>query len=473
MIAKERTVPPVTVCRWDGCLLPRAEIKASLLYLAHKTGKPVRFGMYPGEPRYSARVVNVFVCTRDSGLADAGIKVVTLDRQDYVLADGQTAYRLELKGSYTLDDNSTTLAVVDRNNVIVRIDFTAADNAAARAILAHVVDQAIPHLRFDVEDEAQSRAGTISTAYQAYFAAALAECIQTKQNEHTQAERDAENYYHLLIGAERQRMATAEELAALQALTKGNAKAQGAKQATQLMALEADAYYEEITLHPNGSVSATTGEIVIEYADWEFPMGQYELLIDPKGRITISATMDHPVDYPHPHVSDTGSPCLGNIHADVGRMIGQFRIAEALQVLYQFLVSYEPSGAYVKIGKFDASGEFDDPDEDPCQDCADKYSPYCIWRCEHNDGWYTCSDCADYRTDYCYRECEHNDDFSPCDDCTDACTERCCLQCDYNEHWELMSPCANCKDGDCAECPWAEKRDELQREEEAAHAQTT
>ena len=31
MIDKESRVPPVTVSRWDGCLLPRAEIKASLV----------------------------------------------------------------------------------------------------------------------------------------------------------------------------------------------------------------------------------------------------------------------------------------------------------------------------------------------------------------------------------------------------------------------------------------------------------
>ena len=99
-------------------------------------------------------------------------------------------------------------------------------------------------------------------------------------------------------------------------------------------------------------------------------------------------------------------------------MIGQLRIAEALQVLYQFLVSYEPGGAYVKIGKFDRTGEFDDPDDDPCEDCEDKYTPYCIYQCEHNeDGCYTCNDCNDYRTEYCYAECQYNQDLSPCDDC--------------------------------------------------------
>jgi len=175
-----KQVPPVTVSRWDGCLLPRDEIKASLLYLSHKTGRPVRFGMYPGTSRYSSKVIHVFVCTRDGGHADAGIPAVTIRGQDYVFSNTQRSFCQELKGDYILDDSSTTIAVVDRNNIVIRFEFTAADNDAARAVLAYVVEKAIPLLRFDMEEYVESRVDEAATQYRQFFSAALSERVEAK-----------------------------------------------------------------------------------------------------------------------------------------------------------------------------------------------------------------------------------------------------------------------------------------------------
>ncbi|NOZ70372.1 MAG: hypothetical protein GXP38_00420, partial [Chloroflexi bacterium] len=204
----KKQIPKITISRWDGCLLPRDEIRASLLYLAHKTGKTVRFGRYPGEPRYSSRIVNVFICARDNQYGDAGISAVTIRGQDYVFSNVQRSLCLELKGEYILDDNSTTIAVVDRNNIIIRFEITAADNDSARAILAYVVERAIPLLRFDVEEVVESRKDEAEGQYRQFFSAALSERVEAKRNENLQAERDAENHYHSLIAAERLRITT-------------------------------------------------------------------------------------------------------------------------------------------------------------------------------------------------------------------------------------------------------------------------
>jgi hypothetical protein len=120
-------------------------------------------------------------------------------------------------------------------------------------------------------------------------------------------------------------------------------------------------------------------------------------------------------------VATDGVPCLGNISADIAKMLGRMLIAEALQLLREFLSSYNPDNPYENIAHFDPSGEFDDPDDDPCQGCDDSCTPHCIASCSHNDNAFTCSDCCEIRTDYCYDECilnERFERFCPCDYCS-------------------------------------------------------
>jgi hypothetical protein len=102
-------------------------------------------------------------------------------------------------------------------------------------------------------------------------------------------------------------------------------------------------------------------------------------------------------------------------------MLGRMQMAEALQLLREFLSSYNPDNPYENISHFDPNGEFIDPDEDPCQDCNDSCTPHCIASCSHNDSAFTCSDCSELRSDYCYAECALNErfeQFCPCDYCS-------------------------------------------------------
>ena len=120
-------------------------------------------------------------------------------------------------------------------------------------------------------------------------------------------------------------------------------------------------------------------------------------------------------------------------------------------------------GPYIRIGKFDP--EYNDPDEDPCDDCEDYHSPYCICDCSHNDGNYSCSDCGEYRTDYCYSECSYNvpgfQYISPCDPCEES-ESYCFLECPYNKKWEQNNPCSDCdKQGKCDDCEYAEKKEQI------------
>ena len=134
------------------------------------------------------------------------------------------------------------------------------------------------------------------------------------------------------------------------------------------------------------------------------------------------------------------------------------RIAEALQVLHTFLSSYNREGAYESIAHFDSTGLYVDGDADPCQDCDERCSPYCIKRCEHNDSYYGCGDCYDYRTSFCYQECEYNEGHElvhPRDGCDQASTDYCFLECPYNDDWQLHNPCDNCQRPECTRtCPY-------------------
>ena len=238
------------------------------------------------------------------------------------------------------------------------------------------------------------------------------------------------------------------------------------------------------------SFVATTGPITIEYDGWEFPLGRYEVTVEPTGSLNIKNLTEHPrAEHPHPHVGADGAPCLGNVHADIAKLIGRMRIAEALQVLHRFLCSYNREGAYESIAHLDPTGQYVDGEADPCQDCDERCSPYCINRCEHNDAYYRCGDCYDYRSEFCYQECEYNEGYElvhPCEGCpstgsghpepvvrqahhpeqcrrVEGCdqtsTEHCFLECPYNEDWQLHNPCDNCQRSECTpRCPYYEKK---------------
>ena len=172
---------------------------------------------------------------------------------------------------------------------------------------------------------------------------------------------------------------------------------------------------------------------------------------------------EHPrAEHPHPHVGSDGTPCLGNVHGDIAKLLGKMRIAEALQVLHSFLSSYNREGAYESIAHFDPTGEFVDQEDDPCQDCDERCSPWCINRCQNNDGLFGCGDCYDYRSSFCFEDCEFNSAFElvhPCDGCDQEATDHCYLECSYNQDWEMQKPCENCQRDECRDdCPYFEKR---------------
>jgi len=462
--------PTVEIVAWPQLRFPRREITGALAFLAYKARRPVRFSRFYDTPVYSSDMVNFAVCTAGVRPDTADINTVRLGGESLPLQSSQRLFEgTGLPGQRIEDEAGTALALVDHNNVVLLADITVTDNTTARRILSHVAERAAPLLDFDVEKKRQEQREEIAKAYDAFHNSALRALVSQKELDISRREQEANNLYSRLVNVERELPFEREELGVLKELVESVRPRIVEKQAEGILSLLASGEYETITPFVNGRLFARTSTIVIEHDGWLFNLGRYEITIDPRSEIIIRSCDGTDGDgYPHPHIDSNGSPCLGNIHGDVGRAFGRMHIYEGLTLLHSFLSTYNPEGPFANIGRFDP--EYDDPDGERCDNCEDCRTPYCIMDCGHNEVW-CCADCLEYRTGYCFRECPHNvPGFTferPCDHCDDKQEEHCYLVCEYNDKWELENPCEDCRLSDCSECPYREKKEQLGVEQHA------
>jgi len=214
------------------------------------------------------------------------------------------------------------------------------------------------------------------------------------------------------------------------------------------------------------AVKATTQEINVEYDGCEYELGQYVITISfQESDIRIENLVESGRDYDHPHVSN-GVPCLGNLTVGVSKLLAEVDYAGLLQVLVQFLESYNDGNPYLKIEHWDPN--YRDGDEQErifencwesvsnfdCVDCSDDACPY------HDDAEYRCwenssiRECIACRIDRCrYQEqalVQCRSDHQPCecvecehDSCPYAGMEQ---ECRDSHNSEL---CRGCEVADC------------------------
>lgn len=473
---ESKTIPSVTIHPWPTMAVPKIEIQNILAFLAYKTNKPVTCRVFAEDEGYSENSISVRMAVADGLRKTSKTGTVRLGERRYVLSETQVTADIEIdvpEEKRILDDDSLTLAYVDHNRIIIPIELTAANNEDTRALLAYIVEHSIDLLDFKMNAKLLEQRKKLSQHFCEAFSKAVQRRIAGQEEELKDAERKAEQAYYTILDFERRKPIIQKELKFLKKLEQTHKPRLFRKQAHALIELQASGQYSSITPNDDGSISATTTPITIEYDGWQFPLGRYTINLDPKGDIRIEA-LEPPTDtdYPHPHVATDGYPCLGNVGSDIPKMLGSMRIAEVLQVLYEFLCEYNPDSPYEKISSFDPTGQYYDEDDNPCENCDESCSPYCLFECRENEGQYTCSDCYEYRTEYCYSECSYNEDFErfkPCDDCRDRDTEHCYLNCQYNTQWLLRCPCDSCPFEDCcSECPYFKKLQNLK--EAAKHA---
>lgn len=477
-MSESKTIPSITIHTWPSMTIPKMEIQNILTFLAYKTNKPVNFRWYTEDEGYCENSISVRITVADGLCKTSKTDTVRLGEKLYKLSDSQLTVDIEAnvpEEKRILDDDFLTLAYVDHNRIIIPIELTATDNEETRALLAYVVEHSIELLDFKMNDKLLEQRKKLSQHFCEAFAKYAQRSITEREEELSDSQHKADQAYYTILDFERRKPVIEKELKYLKKLEQIRKPRLFRKQAHALIELQASGQYIAITANDDGSISATTTPITIEYDGWQFPLGRYDINIDPKGDIKIEA-LDPPTDTdnPHPHVATDGRPCLGNIAADIPKMLGSMRIAEALQVLYEFLCEYNPDSPHERISRFDPTGQYYDEDDNPCENCDQSCSPYCIFECGENQGQYECYDCYEHRTDYCYQECSYNEDFSrfkPCDDCGEKGTVHCCLSCQYNTQWQLYCPCEDCELEECgSECLYVNKLQHLKEMAKNANA---
>lgn len=477
-MSEVKTIPSITVHTWSNMAIPKMEIQNILTFLAYKTNKPVTFRLFTEDEGYSENSISVHIAVADGLHKTTKTLPINLDGKAYKLSESQVTVDIDVdvpEKKKVLDDDFLTLAYIDHNRIIIPIELTAADSEETRGLLACIIERAVELLDFNMSDKLIEQRKSLAQRFCQVLAKGVQKRITEKEEELKDSEHKADQAYYTIVDFERKKPVIQKELKYLKKLEQIRKPRLFRKQAHALIELQASGQYGSIEANDDGSISATTTPITIEYDGWQFPLGRYNISIDAKGNITIE-TLDPPTDTdnPHPHVATDGRPCLGNIAADIPKMLGSMRVAEALQVLYEFLCEYNPDSPHERISRFDPTGQYYDEDDNPCENCDESCSPYCIFECGENNDQYTCRDCYEHRTDYCYSECSYNEGFeicSPCDDCSDESTEHCYLNCQYNTQWRLHCPCDSCEREECgSECPYFKKLQNLK--ETAKNANT-
>ena len=476
-MSDSKMIPSITIHSWLSMAISRSEIQNILIYLAYKTNKPVTFRWYLQDEGYCQNSISVRIATSAGGIyTTKRIDRIKIGGKVYELVEKQVMLEIGVdvpEEKQILDDDNLTLAYIDHNRIIIPIELTAVDNEAARVLLAYIIEQAIKLLDFNMNDKLLKQRKRLTQQFGQAFIKMLKNWIGQREEQLKEGQYKADQAYYTILDFERKKPVIQKELEYLRKLEQIGQPRLFRQQAYALIELQASGQYSSIEVKDDGSITATTAFITIEYDGWQFPLGRYQINIDPKGQINIEALDEHPrAEYPHPHVATDGRPCLGNIAADLPKMIGSMRIAEALQVLYEFLCQYNPDNPYERISHFDPTGRYYDPDDNPCETCDECCSPYCIFECRENEGQYECYDCVEYRTDYCYFECRYNEGrIKPCDDCEDKGTEHCYLNCPYNTDWHLQCPCDDCEFEKCgSECPYFKKLQQLKEQAKNAKA---
>lgn len=98
------------------------------------------------------------------------------------------------------------------------------------------------------------------------------------------------------------------------------------------------------------TLHVATEPVLISWGGATYDLGAYRLILDLAGDVRIES-LDRRGPKPswdHPHVQD-GLPCLGNLREGVLKLIAEYELALAAQVLIDFLSTYQPDDAYTPL----------------------------------------------------------------------------------------------------------------------------
>lgn len=146
------------------------------------------------------------------------------------------------------------------------------------------------------------------------------------------------------VALDRQLPAATRRLAELEAL--GNPAAFAA---AELGRVRAVSRVQDVQVDAD-ALLVVTEPVVVQWADARYALGRYQLhlSLDGDARIESLDRLGPRASWDHPHVQD-GIPCLGNLREGVLKLIAEYELALAAQLLIDFLYLYQPEDAYTPI----------------------------------------------------------------------------------------------------------------------------
>lgn len=97
-------------------------------------------------------------------------------------------------------------------------------------------------------------------------------------------------------------------------------------------------------------IEVDTRTVVIPHMGRRYEIGRFRISIDDRGGLSLANLSNTAADThcEHPHVRDR-RPCLGNIAEALAKLLGDREYALAVNLLFRFLESYNPSHPFAKI----------------------------------------------------------------------------------------------------------------------------
>lgn len=301
------------------------------------------------------------------------------------------------EGSLNYVHNDLTLARYKGGNIYLLFSLMDENEELLESILKNIIPKAI-----DVGKEKKEH----------NFKQAVSSAIESRVDEYRDRiqsnNSECENLQQQILNTRLQIETDTQALTALNG-TKGQWIAKGHKEYKNLFHLIPNMYssfrIEEDTL------IATTNEVCITYDSYKYVIGEFDVHIDLKtGNLKITNETNKTSGYDHPHINN-GNPCLGNIADGLIRMITEFELFGALQMIYNYLHSYNADSVYHKIEFWNP--DYEDNESDRYESCHEDNSGFSCVEC--GDG-----DCPFYQ--YAYEDCAENASLDDCIGCHYQCS---------------------------------------------------
>ncbi len=198
-----------------------------------------------------------------------------------------------------------------------------------------------------------------------------------------------------------------------------------------------------------GSLKVITNPIAIDYEGMEYEMGQYLIIIEfGAPELRIRNLYSSAMEFPHPHVNTDGVPCLGNLAPGINKLLTESDYLGLVEVLLQFLNSYNEDNPYLKIEHWDPDYHDEEEERRRYEECYHGVSPR------------DCVECDDESCPFLYEAeetCFQTSSLRDCITCSvDNCRyqERALQMCrEDHEPWECVQCVMDCPfAGDCEDC---------------------